>query len=74
MGGREDYYSSLSLFFLSSSYNDMKTLMLIILLVLLIIALIYYLNPSFDTIIVDNKRRKIIWYNTPRGRTWSIIW
>lgn len=43
-----------------------------IILICLVILVVY--NPSFDVILVNNKKRPIMWYNSANGRTWIFLW
>lgn len=42
----------------------MKTILIVGLIAFLIVYLYDYYEPNFDTIVLKNKRYKVIWYNT----------
>lgn len=52
----------------------MITFFVTIIVVLIITGIVVYLDPAIDHIIIKNKRKRIIWYNLPSGRTYSILW
>lgn len=51
----------------------MEALIIIATIIVLLCLLWKVLKPTFDTINVRGKPRKIMWYNTPYGRDWTFI-
>ena len=47
------------------------TLIVVILLLIAIFYLIY--DPSFDVIIINGKKKWIMWYDTANGRNWVFL-
>lgn len=54
----------------------MEGIILIALIVILLLLLYLYiaLDPEFDTIVINGKKRRIIWYNGRDGRDWTFLW
>lgn len=40
-----------------------------------VLILIYnIINPKFDVVVNNNKRFRILWYSTSKGRNYIILW
>ena len=51
----------------------MAGIILIALIVVPLVLLYIAFDPTFDTIIVDGKKRRIMWYNDRDGRNWTFL-
>lgn len=48
--------------------------MYIILGIVIVLLILYRIfEPSLDYIVVDGKKKRIIWYNTTNGRDWTFL-
>lgn len=46
----------------------------IILIALIVVLLLYVVfDPKFDTIVIGDKKRIIMWYNGREGRNWTFL-
>jgi hypothetical protein len=51
------------LFFYTFTIMNLAVILLLIILVILLASFYGFFNPKFDTLIVENKKRIILWYN-----------
>ena len=52
----------------------MAGIILIALLIVILLILLYIVfDPKLDTIVVNSKKRRIIWYNGRNGRDWTFL-
>lgn len=51
----------------------MAGIVLITLIVVLLVLLYIAFDPKFDTIVVGDKKRRIMWYNGRDGRNWTFL-
>ena len=52
----------------------MTAFIITLIIVLIIIIIKIYVNPKFDYIVNENCKKRIIWFNIPKGRTYVILW